>query len=373
MATDRLVWSRGRKHGALRGTVHPRVANRLAWLAICGMAFAAAEARAAPGDSAESSAPLQPTLPAAPASDPAPDGPRPWADGVAEADQAIARELYAAGNREFAESRFAQALAKYREAIRHWDHPAIRYNMAVCLINLDQPVEAHDNLEKSLAYGAAALGSEAHAQGLTYRKLLDAQLGRVAITCPAPGAVVTLDGQYLFTGPGTAERVLLPGGHQVVATKPGLQTVSSTLTLVAGKPVRYEIRPTLEALGPIGPHWKHWKYVAVGGGVLVVAGAGFYLAARGKYQEFDRDFAFRCPFGCSQEMVDKIASLRAERDTAQIQQSVAFTALAVGGAAVITGVIGVLVDQPRLRTGPIPTPVVQAVPGGALVVLGGGF
>lgn len=94
---------------------------------------------------------------AQPSPEPAPpaagEAARPWASGVTEAEQAIALDLYVAGNREFTESRYAQALAKYKEALQHWDHPAIRYNMAVCLINLDQPVEARDNLERSFAYG----------------------------------------------------------------------------------------------------------------------------------------------------------------------------------------------------------------------------
>jgi tetratricopeptide (TPR) repeat protein len=106
---------------------------------------------------------------------------RPWAAGVSDSEQAIARELYVAGNREFAELRFAQALAKYKEAIQHWDHPAIRYNMAVCLINLDQLVEARDNLERSLAYGAAPLEGDTYGHGLTSRKLLDAQLAHLKI------------------------------------------------------------------------------------------------------------------------------------------------------------------------------------------------
>jgi hypothetical protein len=70
---------------------------------------------------------------------------RPWAASVSARDQAIARELYGAGNQEFVESRYAPALKKYREAITHWDHPAIRFNMAVALINLERPVEASDN------------------------------------------------------------------------------------------------------------------------------------------------------------------------------------------------------------------------------------
>lgn len=317
----------------------------------------------------------QPATPGEPALAPQPDepdGPRPWADGVSEADQAAARELYLAGNREYAESRFAQALARYRDAILRWDHPAIRYNMVVCLINLDRPLEARVDLEHSLAYGVAPLGSEKYAQALTYRKLLDAQLVRLKVTCPEHGAVVTLDGKYMFTGPGSAEQFLLPGGHQVVATKPGLVTASRALTLVAGQPAAYEIRPTAELAAAIGPRWRYWKHVSVAGCVVIAGGVISYLAARSQYDEYDRDFASHCPGGCDARRIAMFPSLRIGRDRADLEQSVAWAALSVGGAAVITGVLGALLDQPRVR--PLPRePAVRAVPGGAVVTIGGAF
>jgi len=376
-----LGWKARNRVTLHEGTVTSRP-GRAAGLAACWLAAAASVAQAQPA--AAPTAPEAQAMPVpatpAPATEPSPvapqseeaDAARPWAEGVSEADQAAARELYLAGNREFAESRFAQALAKYREAIRRWDHPAIRYNMAVCLINLDRPLEARAALEHGLAHGAEPLGSEAYAQALTYRKLLDAQLARVKIVCPEHGAIVTLDGRYLFTAPGAAEQFLLPGGHQVVATKPGLVTASRALTLVAGQPAVYEIRPTAELAAVIGPRWKYWRYVAVAGGVAIAGGAISYLAARSKYDEYDRDFASRCPGGCDDAHIAMFPSLRVERDTADIERSVAWTALSIGGAAVLTGVIGTLLDQPRVR--PMTRePAVRAVPGGAVVSIGWGF
>jgi hypothetical protein len=367
-----LTWSNGGKREALReGTVTSRAL--LAALAVCGVAATRVDAQPAepPAQTASATPGAEKSTPDAATPDPVDEGDanRPWADGVSEADQAAARELHLAGNREFAESRFAQALAKYREAIGHWDHPAIRYNMVVCLINLDRPLEARVDLEHSLAHGSAPLGNENYAQALTYRKLLDAQLARLKITCPEQGAVVTLDGKYLFIGPGSAEQFLLPGGHQVMATKPGLVTASHALTLVAGQPAAYEIRPTAEVATAIAPRWKYWKYVAVGGSVAIAGGVISYLAARSKYDEYDRDFASRCPGGCDAARAGMFPSLRIERDTADIEQSVAFAALSIGGAAVLTGVIGTLLDQPRVR--PMSRePAVHVVPGGAVVTIG---
>jgi hypothetical protein len=171
---------------------------------------------------------------------------RSWAEGVSESAQAMAFELYSAGNREFVELRYSQALAKYHEAIRHWDHPAIRFNIAVCLINLDQLVEARDNLERSLAHGIAALGADAYVQALAQRTLLDGKLARLTLHCPEPDEEVMIDGKLVFKGPGTVEQFLLPGEHQVVATKAGFLPASRKIVLAAGASAAFEIRPLID-------------------------------------------------------------------------------------------------------------------------------
>src|SRR5262245_7450577 len=62
------------------------------------------------------------------------DAPKPWVVGISEAEQQVALAVFKEGNSEFEQARYAQALAKYRQAIKHWDHPAIRFNMVVCLV-----------------------------------------------------------------------------------------------------------------------------------------------------------------------------------------------------------------------------------------------
>jgi len=307
------------------------------------------------------------------------DGARPWAASVSDAEQAIARELYAAGNREFAESRFAQALAKYREAIQHWDHPAIRYNMAICLIKLDQPVEARDDLERSLAYGSAPLGGDTYSQGLTYRKLLDAQLAHVQIACREPGAAVTLDGKLLLAAPGTADQFVLAGEHQVVAIKPGFVPASRTLVLVAGKLATYEVpRLELQATTRVVRRWAAWKPWAVlaGGAALAGAGALSYLAAQHNYDVYNRGIEAKCGgvSGCTAAMLAGYPDLGRASDRAGRQQLAAFALFAIGGAAAATGAIGAIVNQPRIQLEPdrrIPVVLLSAT--GATVAIGGRF
>jgi hypothetical protein len=175
----------------------------------------------------------------------------PWAAGVSEEEQQLALTIYREGNAEFELERYAQALAKYRTALSHWDHPAIRFNMTVCLINLDQPLEAFDNVERALQYGAAPVGADLFAQGQTYKKLLLAQLATIEIRCAEPDAQVTLDGQPLFTAPGSITKIVLPGRHQIVASKPGFQTTTLPLSLDAGRLTAQSVQMT--ALADVVP------------------------------------------------------------------------------------------------------------------------
>ena len=312
-----------------------------------------------------------------PTPSPKTDSARPWAAGVSETEQTTALKLYVAGNREFTESHYAQALAQYKEAIQHWDHPAIRFNIAVCLINLDQPLEANDNLERGLAYGDRPLGASLYAQGLTYRKLLDAQLAHVKVACQDPGTQVTLDGKLLFTGPGTADQVVLAGEHQVVATKAGFLTVSKTLALVAGKPTTYEIRHLeLKTAFGMARRWDSWKPWTVlgGGGALVGLGAWSYVAAASNFAGYDASIATRCPNSCNATTLAGFSDLRNKKDRAETEQVLAFSLLFTGSAVVIGGVIGLIVNQPRMQPEPNRAlPVVAPTHGGAKVSMSWGF
>jgi len=160
----------------------------------------------------------------------------PWSVGVTEAKKAEAQKYLEAGNALFLDKKYAEALEKYKSAVGAWDHPAIRFNIVRCLIQLDRPVDASDNLNLALKYGAAPLEEAVYSEALAYQKLLANQIAEVEISCSQDGAKITLDSQNLIDKcPGKEKRRVAPGKHGVVATKDGFMTKQTEIVVIGGK------------------------------------------------------------------------------------------------------------------------------------------
>ncbi len=299
---------------------------------------------------------------------------KPWATGVPESEQKVALALYQEGNAEFAESRYPQALAKYREAIKHWDHPGIRFNMVVCLVNLDQPLEANEHLEKALAFGAVALGDETFAQGQTYKKLLGGQLSRIKVICSEPGAQVRIDGTELMSCPGEVTKILVPGPHQLVSRKAGLATEDAPLVLMPGKELVHVVKlEPIKVRTRTVRRWSArtpWIVFGSGLGAAAIGGVATYLASQER-DTYDQLVAAQCPDGCSPSMppgMQKVdASTESIRTRGRIFNVTGISLLAAGGAVTIAGLVAVYMNLPRnvIENAPLVTPTVTSTGAGA--------
>ncbi|CAN5653034.1 hypothetical protein BH11MYX1_BH11MYX1_36300 [soil metagenome] len=276
------------------------------------------------------------------------DTAQPWAVGITEAQKAQSQKLLEEGNGFFIKKDYAQALEKYKAAIGSWDHPAIRFNMVRCLIQLDRPVDASDNLALALAYGAAPLEDTVYTEALSYQKLLANQIGELDVHCEQAGVVITLDGQPLLACPGKEHRRVAPGQHQLVGTKPGFLTRSTQVVVIGGA----QSQATNMALVPLGkaakvvhryPNWIPWT---VFGGGLVLAGFGGILQyeASQSMSSYDRAVSTNCAnTGCTPGQVDS-----SDKDRAQTENKIAISVMTVGAVTAVVG--GVLLYINRGRT-----------------------
>lgn len=267
-----------------------------------------------------------------------PDEPRPWADGVPIARQEKARAIYAGANELLHEYLLEEAVDEYREALEHWEHPAIHYNLARALDSLGRPLEAYAHMEKALRYGEAAFAAREYAQVLNFQRLLDQKLAELVIVCEEEGVDIALDGRQLFTGPGTVKERVLPGEHLLVAHKPRQALFTRQLTLRAG-------RRTTIAL-ETRQRWTSWApWLVAGTGALVgITGGLLQSRAQDNMHDYRKKFLAQCSKGCTD---DGKAGLTALRQRALWQSRFGVAAMITGGSALVTGTILVVFNQFR--------------------------
>ena len=294
----------------------------------------------------------------------------PWSRGVSAAQQATARELLDKGNQLFLDKKYQDALVVYRKAIAAWDHPAIRFNMVRVHLALDHWIEAADDLDKALAYGAAPLEDNVYQEAIAYQKLVAGRIGTLEVSCTkddAEDAVVTLDGTEILRCPGkTATLRRLPGTHVVVGTAPQKATFSRSITLHGGELTTIEVEMTEIATGARWARWKPWA--VVGGGVaLVGAGVVFQLLARSAASDLEAVTATTCADGCTKDEF-RTSGLAAREDGIRLRSRLSVGGLVGGGAAVLVGAVLVAMNRSVTRE-----PVVEPQPGGAVVGVRGSF
>ncbi|MCY1022178.1 hypothetical protein [Pyxidicoccus sp. MSG2] len=273
---------------------------------------------------------------------------RPWALGVAPGDQQTAQALFQEGNERLKESFFVEASRHYRQALQHWNHPAIHYNLALALMNLDQPVEVHEHLVAAMRHGPEPLDVNRFEHALDYRKLLEQQLTWVDVSCDQADTTVTMDGQLLFIAPGRFQGLMRPGMHSLVALKKGYMTTEKTPTLMPGKREQFALKVyTASELTEYRRRWAAWiPWTVMGSGLAVAAGGGLlHQQARARFNTFDEGVN-QCG-GC----IAKAELMRLHSQGAGLQKA-AVAAYAVGGAALTTGVLMLYFNraQPHLRS-----------------------
>jgi tetratricopeptide (TPR) repeat protein len=286
---------------------------------------------------------------------------RPWAAGVPTTEQQAALALFHDGNVELNDGLFAKAVEKYQQALAHWDHPAVHYNLALAQMNLDKPIEAYDNFEAALKFGEAPLQSkDKFDSAKNYLVILSHVIGEIEVTCNKTGAKVAIDGKEVFTAPGTYKGKVKVGKHQIVATLEGHPTRVEATDIQPGAPFKIELH--LYTVAELTRYRRKWDatwtpYVVMGGGVAVgVLGGVFELLASNKYSDYDKTIAScnQMNAGCANSQ-----SLKNERTTGDDYKAAGFALYGVGAAAVVAGAVLWWINRPeayQIRAEDLPEP-----------------
>jgi hypothetical protein len=280
---------------------------------------------------------------------PAAADPKPWAVGVPEAQQDKANAIFEEGNQLFAQQAHAPALEKYRAALALWDHPLIRFNLAVTLIRMDRPLDAAEELDKALRYADLPFKKDLYQQALDYQALLKGRVGYLEATCDQAGASVLLDGKPWFACPGTQKLRVMAGEHVVVGELRNHLTSSQRIVVVGGATSREKVAlvPLESAVILKYPYPRWVPYGITGAGVAVgLGGLGVWLAGRSQMRDFEDNFRAVCPAGCPSDLAGNQA-LRDQRDSAQLKGTIGISMMVAGGAITVGGVVMAILNRPQ--------------------------
>jgi len=267
---------------------------------------------------------------------------------VSADDEQAALIAFRQGNAQLNDGFFVKAVERYREALSHWNHPAIHYNAALALINLDQPIEVFDELSKAMTYGAEPLGDkEKFDRAKGYMKLVEGQLADIEVSCDKIGAKVSVDGKEVFIAPGKFTQKVKVGKHTFYADKQGYNARITAPYIGPGEKFRIELKLyTAEELTRYHRKWQNtwFPYVVAGAGAVVglVAG-GLELSAQSSYDQFNTKVAAcnTMSAGC----LTSTPGITSLRDSGDTKRTIGYVGYGIAGAAIATGAVLLWVNR----------------------------
>jgi len=284
-----------------------------------------------------------------PAASPVSSENKPWAQGVPQDVQDKAKALYEEGNTLFAQQAHAPALEKYKQAIALWEHPLIRFNMAVTEIRLERILEAADDLEKSLTYGDKPFKPELYQQALDYQALVKGRVGFIEATCDDTATRLLLDGKPWTDCPKTVKIRVLAGEHAIVGEKSGYLTASTKVVVAGGKTAQEKVHlVSLDKANVVKYRYRRWiPWTMTGLGVAVgLGGVGTWFLGKRQMDQFEADFSTQCQNGCEPGLTaPEHRSLLAQKNGAELKGQIGVVMMGVGGAVAVTGIVLAIMNR----------------------------
>lgn len=293
-----------------------------------------------------------------------------WNDGTSPERQDRAQSLYDEANKLVEVASVAAAIGKYKEALSHWDHPKIRYNLAVLLMETGKQVEAYGHIVAALRHGVVALGPANHKRAMTDRRVLQAGLVSLSIRSQQPDVEVSLDGEAVVDTSGQVRSLIRPGEHQLLIRGGGYGTIAAEYPFWPDR--HYDI--TVDPASGIKRYWRGWiPWSVLGTGVVLSSVGGLlHWRAQSNFNEFDDKVIERCRDGCPPGA--QPAELESLENRAETQGRFAAALYAVGGVAAVSGIALIIANRPRrvhedafhIREAPFDVTVAPAVSRGGV-------
>lgn len=344
------------------------------------------------------------------------DDDAPWSRGVSAEDRKKAQARYDDGNVFLAANQYRQATQSYKQAIKHWPHPAIHFNLVISQLGEDRFIEAYIDLLEVMKYGPEALDPLDYQKALEFRHRLKDKVGVVRILCNESDAVVTINGLPLdrwhrardypalatdivgdasersapgsgdsgdsgdFGDPGAAgdpghvgdpgdsgdvgglaRLIVERGQYQVEAWKSGYTRAGGSFFVRPGHEQSVTLDLTRIAPGGLTVQrwsdWKPWAVVGAGAAVGLVGGAMHLLADR-RFKAYDELLGDLCESGCE---ADALPS-RDKLDSARRRQRVALGLYGVSAALLISGRVLLYLNRERLVSQEPSSMIISVVP-----------
>ena len=264
------------------------------------------------------------------------------ADADADAD-AQARTLFEQAAELHERWRLEEAIALYREALHHRQHPQIYLNLARALEKYGDLLAAHRNVQRALeANPRDALSDEQSAIAAQLESQLEARLARIEVLCDEPGAEVFVDGKPWPLGAGAHASMVLVGEHVIIAKKPGFFTVTRSQPVMAGQSMRVTVHLERD---PGHLYQRRWHRALplttlATGSAFALAGGWFLRDARNQYRNAADTFDHGCTLSCGSQVGAEV------RDAVTTQRWGA-AALAIGSTVALTGLVMLVLNQPQ--------------------------
>ena len=325
-----------------------------------------------------------------------------------ERDPAAAQALFDEAKKLSAAGKYSEACPKLAESQRLDPGIGTQFHLADCQEKSGKIASAWANFLEVASQARASGQSDREKAALKRAGQLESRLPRLRIDVPeanrAPGLEIRRDGALVGSAQWGTPVPVDPGEHELVATAPGKRTLSQKVRVEVGK-TNALVLPALEAEPASADHAAApaQAFVAAeatqgtaetnpapsdsslrdsgadGGGpnpmIFGLAGLGiigigvgtvFGLMASSTYDDSKAECRPDDPNLCSKEGV-------ALRDDARSQGNISTVAFVVGGAALAGAGIWLLVDSGGSGKSTALAAGVRTTPGGASLVVRGGF